>query len=521
MSRPTLSLLVVLTALLVGLGVATQAPPASPAGPTAASKVTRFVPVARTAVACPDPVVDATSVTQVSMAAPGAIDDRAPDRSSTSSGSATLRPQGKKPGPATARLTARGSVVSVLPAAGSTPAPAPADGGTPAGGGALIGTATRALAPGFAASMLTRSTTDDLRGLSGTACAPPGTSFWFVGSGAIVGQRGRVYLTNTESVPAVVDLTLYGPTGPIEAPSGRGVTIAAGAQEVLKLDALAPDVTRFGIHVQVRQGRVSAAVRDQQVSGLTPRGADWVPAAVAPRRRLVLPGVAVGSGERRLQVLVPGDSDAIVKVRLMGASGGFVPAGLDVVEARAGRVTEIDLEPYTGTSPVAVSLTADQPVTAGLLYRVQGAAGEGTLTDFAYTAAAPALTASAPGVVPELRGTDAGPTVHARVLLAAPGEAVRLQIDVLPPATDPTRSVRIPAGSQVTVDAADLSTAKDFAVSLRPLSGSDPVMASSEISESDTSGPMVTSSVVVPARYAVRVPSVVADLSTGLRSGEG
>ena len=29
-------------------------------------------------------------------------------------------------------------------------------------------------------------------GLSGTACAPAGTDFWFVGSGAVIGQRGRV-----------------------------------------------------------------------------------------------------------------------------------------------------------------------------------------------------------------------------------------------------------------------------------------------------------------------------------------
>ncbi|MGZ4594348.1 MAG: hypothetical protein ACXV3C_10795, partial [Actinomycetes bacterium] len=75
----------------------------------------------------------------------------------------------------------------------------------------------------------------------------------------------------------------------------------------------------------------------------------------------------------------------------------------------------------------------------------------------------------------------------------------------------------VPAGSQVTVDAVDLSSAADFAVTLRPAEGSGPVMAASQISEADPTGPMVTTSVVVPARYAVRVPSVVADLSTGLR----
>ena len=88
--------------------------------------------------------------------------------------------------------------------------------------------------------MLTRSTVDAMRGLAGTACAVPGTDFWFVGSGAVVGQRGRVYLTNPEAAPAVADITLYGPDGPIDAPAGRGVPVAAGTQEVRLLDALAP-----------------------------------------------------------------------------------------------------------------------------------------------------------------------------------------------------------------------------------------------------------------------------------------
>jgi hypothetical protein len=369
--------------------------------------------------------------------------------------------------------------------------------------------------------MLTRSTKDDLRGLSGTTCATPGTEFWFVGSGAVVGQRGRIYLTNPESVPAVADITLYGPTGRLEIPSARGVTVAAHAQRVLKLDALAPDVTRFGIHIQVRQGRLSAAVRDQQLAGLTPRGADWLPPAAAPARQVVVPGLAEGEGDRRLQVVVPGDTDAIVRIQLAGAGGSSVPSGLDVVEARAGRVTEIDLKPYAGGQPVAVILRADHPVTAGLYYRVED--GD-KLTDYAYTAAAPALTPASPGVVPELRGSDAGATVHSTLLLAAPRAAAKVEVAPLAvaganAAAGEPRTITVPAGSQVTVDAADLSTASDFAVSLRPLPGSGPVMAVSQISEADSSGPMVTASVVQALRYAVAVPSVVADLSTGLRPG--
>jgi hypothetical protein len=363
--------------------------------------------------------------------------------------------------------------------------------------------------------MTTRSSSDDIRGLASTACTVPGNDFWFVGSGAVVGRRGRLYLTNPESVPAVVDVALYGPAGLIDAPGGRGVTLAAGTQQVLKLDALAPDVERFGVHVQVRQGRVAAALRDQQVQGLTPLGADWVPASHAPARRLVLPGVPSGAGERRLQIVVPGDADAIVRVRLIGVDGSFVPSGLDVAEARAGRVSDVDLAPFTGGQPVAVELTSDQPITAGVLIRV-GGVGKAK-AEMAYTAAALPVTASAPGVVTDLRGSKAGATVSSNVVLAAPGADATVQIAVLPPAVGESTSVTVPAGGQITVDAGTLSQDASFAVTLVPTEGSGPVMAARQLSVTDVSGPLLTLMLVSPSRYAVRVPQVEADLPTGLR----
>jgi hypothetical protein len=293
------------------------------------------------------------------------------------------------------------------------------------------------------------------------------------------------------------------------------VTLAAGTQEVLKLDALAPDVERFGVHVQVRQGRVAAALRDQQVQGLTPLGADWVPASHAPARRLVLPGVPSGAGERRLQMVVPGDADAIVRVRLIGVDGSFVPSGLDVAEARAGRVSDVDLAPFTGGQAVAVELTSDQPITAGVLIRV-GGVGKAR-AEMAYTAAAVPVTAAAPGVVTDLRGSKTGGTVSSNVVLAAPGASATVQIDVLPPAVGKSTSVTVPGGGQITVDAATLSEDTSFSVTLVPTKDSGPVMAARQLSVSDVSGPLLTELLVSPTRYAVQVPQVEADLPTGLR----
>ena len=505
------ALFLVVVALLVGLGLAAQIEPAQSGTPTALSPKQRFVPVARASAVCPDAVADATTATTVTMAAPGAIDDQTPDARKARTGSAEMRPLGAG-GAIAARLQAVSSTGYAV-ATSSRSTQDASDVGSD--GQPLVATAAGALAPGFTASMTSRSSSDDIRGLASTACAVPGNDFWFVGSGAVVGRRGRLYLTNSEPVPAVVDVALYGPAGPIDAPGGRGVTLAAGTQTVLKLDALAPDVERFGVHVQVRQGRVAAALRDQQVQGLTPLGADWVPATHAPARRLVLPGVPSGAGERRLQIVVPGDADAIVRVRLIGIDGSFVPSGLDVAEARAGRVSDVDLAPFTWGQPVAVELTSDQPITAGVLIRV-GGVGKAK-AEMAYTAAAAPVTASAPGVVTDLRGSKAGTTVSSNVVLAAPGADATVQIDVLPPAVGKSTSVTVPAGGQITVDAATLSEDASFAVTLVPTKGSGPVMAARQLGVTDVSGPLLTVMLVSPSRYAVRVPQVEADLPTGLR----
>lgn len=513
---PGAALIVVVALLLVGLGIGKQTEPASSGTLRAQTPRQKFVPVARATAVCPDTVADSTTSTSVTMAAPGAIDDHpsaahAGPSPTSANGSAVLHPLGADSA-ATARLSALASISYAVAALARSPQDASDTG---ADGQPLVAAARGALAPGFTASMTTRSTSDDIRGLAGTACAAPGNDFWFVGSGAVVGRRGRLYLSNPEAVPAVVDVTLYGPAGPVEAPSGRGVTLAAGAQQVLKLDALAPDIERFGVHVQVRQGRVAAALRDQQVQGLTPLGADWVPAAQPPARRLVLPGLPAGAGERRLQIVVPGDADAIVRVRLIGVDGSFAPSGLDVVEARAGRVSDIDLSPFTGAAPVAVELTADQPVTAGVLVRV-GGVGKAH-AEMAYTAAAAPISAAAPGVVTDLRGSKAGANVASNFVLAAPDGAATVQIDVLAPAVGSSRSVTVAAGSQVTVDSGTLSQDASFAVTLVPSKGSGPVMAARQLTETDPSGPLITLLLVSPSRYAVRVPQVVADLSTGLR----
>jgi hypothetical protein len=473
--------------------IATEPEPADGPGRDSARPL-REVPVARASGACPDPVAGDATGTRVGLAGTGPVGPGA-SRTPSRPGQAALSPSGDDAAPLV-RLEA--------PAAGH--ADAAADGGP------LLLRAVGRSAPGVAASQVTRSTDATMRGLAGTGCALSGTDFWFVGSGAQVGQRGRVYLTNAEPAPALVDVTLYGPDGPIDAPDGRGVAVAAGEQEIRLLDALSPGTERFAVHVHARQGRVSAAVRDQQVDGLTPLGVDWLPAATAPRREVVVPGVPGGAGERMLQVVAPGESDAIVRVRLVSESGAFAPAGLDVIEVSAGSVSEVDLAQFTAGEPVTVLLESDVPVTAGVLTRLAGASGQ--LGEIAYAAAADPLTPQRPGVVPEVRQ---GENLSSRLLLTSSGRDVTVDLAPLPPATGTPTEVRVPGGSQVTVDLATVSSAEVFAMTVTPRAGS--VYAVRQVDETEERGPFVTSSPVPPGRYVVPVPRVVADLSTGLRTG--
>jgi hypothetical protein len=488
-SAPARSFLAVTALLALGAGISALVGP--PTAVVARTPDRAPVPVVRGVAVCPEPLQAAGAQTQVGMAAPGL--DGAPPRS----GQAELL-----------RLARTGASVASLAAPDQQVAV-----GVPARSPALVGEASDDLAPGFAAMETTRAPSGDLRGLAGTSCVAAGTDFWFVGSGAEVGQRGRLYLTNPESAPAQVDVTLYGPAGEIDAPSGRGVSVAARGQEVLLLDAVAPAIPRFGVHVQVRQGRIAAALRDQQIRGLDPLGVDWVPAAAAPSRRVVLAGVPTGPGERHLQVLAPGTADAIVRVRLLAADGAFVPAGLDVVEVPAGTVHDVDLAPHARGEAVAVELTADAPITAGLLARV-GTGRE--QPELAYGAANSPLTQARPGVLAlAVTGGSAG----AQLLLAAPRGTATVQVAPMPPATGPPSTVSVPEGVQIAVDLRDISAAPTFAVTVVPLSGSAPVFATWSSSETDSRGPMLTLSPLLPGRYVVAVPQVSADLSTGLRSG--
>jgi hypothetical protein len=367
-----------------------------------------------------------------------------------------------------------------------------------------VARAEGALAPGLTAELVTQAGDGGGRGLAGVACVAPSNDFWFVGGGSGVGRVGRLYLTNVDSTPAVADVDLWSEKGPLTVPNTRAITVAPGQQRTLRLDGLAIGRARLAVAVRVSVGRLAAALHDQDSPGVSAHGIDWIAPGTAPAREQVIPGVPGGSVRRRLQILAPGRTDAIVRLRLVAKDGSFAPARLDPVQVRAGTVAEFDIDKPAGAQPLAVQLDSDQPVAAAVRV-IRGSEP----ADTAYAAAATPLTA--PTVVADARGGRRGSTW---LQLTAPERAASLTLTALVPNRAPTaRVVTVPAGRTVTLETTPRGV-EAYGLVVAPRPGSGPVYVARQLAGP---GPVdITISPLLAGRFSVVIPRVINDLSAGL-----
>jgi len=369
----------------------------------------------------------------------------------------------------------------------------------------LVARAADSWAPGFSAGQFSRTLRRDDRSLTGGACVVPGAEFWFVGGSTQLGRRGQLWLVNPTDAPAAVDVFLHGPDGPVESAAGRGILVPPRGEETIGLDALAPGLPYAAAHVVVRQGRVSAALLQRELDGLTPRGADWVPAAAAPGRDVIVPGVLADTGSRRLRILVPGEADAVVRLEVVSGSGeaGSPPGGApaQVVEARAGAVTEVDLT-RTVIAHAALRLRADVPVTAGVEVR-RG-------VDLGYAAAAGPQRG--PAVV-AINHADA--RVRTLLVLSAVDRPARVRVTPLVPGRPPAAATTLTIAAGGTVVApARVAGASQFSLLVTPEGGE--VVGARYVIEGSGAAQLFTTEPLTPARMTTQVPDVVADLSAAI-----
>ncbi len=501
MIRPVVLLGAIVGGTLVSVGLATAAAP-SPRGP--GSLTVTQVPVRETVVACPG-LRSRTGYTDSSVAA------GTPPQSATTAGSggtAVVRTMTEDPSKSQPRIILR------------TPGASGVYTGRNGERDSLVGRAVGAMAPGFTVTQTERTVDGGHRGLATTACLPSGSDFWFVGAGTRVGQESLLVLTNPEASVATVDVGVFGRRGRFDTPAGTGITVPARSRVEVSVPRLAPGQRVLALHVQVRSGRLSAAVTETDVNGFKPLGTDWIPATVAPDHALVVPGIPAVAKDRVSTVtldVAATRSDAIVSVKLVTPDGTFVPVGGGELDVRGGSVRQLDLTDALRGQPAALLVTSDAPIVAGAKVLLKR---PGFFGDSMYLAATNPL--QAPAVVPDNITTS---NLNTRLVISAPSTQVSVQV-LAYDATGKERTldVTVPAGTtkEITVlppRSPPGTTIKGaryrrFGMIVTPEPGSGPLYAVRMQDEEGSRGPLVSALPLVAARLRVplfpAVPNTVA-----------
>lgn len=296
-----------------------------------------------------------------------------------------------------------------------------------------------------AASGSSTVSADDLRGFAASACRPALMESWLVGGSAATGAADVALLANPGTVPASVQLTVYG-AGGAQVPAGGGdLVVAPGTQIVVPLAGLLLGEESPVIRVTATGAPVQAALQASITRTLLPGGVDQVgPIAVAEAVQII-PGVTVtqnpgtdgaAGAATVVRILSPNaDTTATITASPIGASGE-TPASTTVPLA-AGIPTEVELGGLAvGQYTIAVS--AGAAVLAGAWQST----GVDEGSDFAWYSAAP------PVAGPSLFATPPGP--EPVLALANPTDAaITVAVDAVDGSF--TNTVTVPAGGSESV----------------------------------------------------------------------
>ena len=399
-----------------------------------------------------------------------------------------------------------------------------------------------ALAPGLVAAQTTLDSFDDNRGLTSTACLGPDTSWWFVGGGSSAGRETQLVLVNPESTPAELDVSISGPEGPVTTPRLRGLVVEPRSRIVVRLAREAPRLLAVAWHVDVRSGRVVAALSDSELDGFVPRGADWIPPSADPANRVLVPGVIPGEGGRLLVIHAPGELDATVKVRLITEGGSYVPSAMSSVDVPAGTVVTVDLDSALEGQAATVDLQSDVPIVAGIRQRHPGIdASEGSLeetsfasgavliSDIAAAAGLPAerttavtIWVTAPGPVQQVVAAPANSMGSMESMAAASDDTpvaddtpITVTVRILPfspdgavPEPEPI-TVTVPRDRLVAIEIPRPEGATWFTAVVEPVGG--PVVVAHRALRRNPDGSLITGYPWRPLRTTVEVPAARED----------
>jgi hypothetical protein len=247
-------------------------------------------------------------------------------------------------------------------------------------------------------------------GPAAVVCREPQPDQWFTGLGAAARHSSVIELVNPDPGPAVADITVIGPRGPVDAPSLRGITVPGGRALSLDLAKEIPLRGEIAAHVEVSRGRLGVYATDSfDELGRGEAGVDWL-APQLPAEDLTLLGLPAGDGTRALVVANDGEDEVRATLRVVTKDSAFQPKGLDELRVPPETVVRVPLSAILGKAvedgALGVSVEANHPVTATLRSFVGG--------DVSHAVPLPVVTEATQSLLPEL-----GPKGRATVVLSS------------------------------------------------------------------------------------------------------
>ena len=204
-----------------------------------------------------------------------------------------------------------------------------------------------------------------------TSCDAPAPELWFTGVGAAAEHASTLELVNPDGGPAVADVTVLGPDGPVDVPALRGVTVTGGKVARFDLADVAPSRDELALHVVVSRGRLGVHVVDRvDELGGGDRSRDWLAGQEAPATTSYLMGLGGKPGDRTLAVANTGDSEARVRLEVVTAESEFTPSAARDLRIAPESVGTLDLGRLLASraarGATGLRLESTLPVTASL-----------------------------------------------------------------------------------------------------------------------------------------------------------
>jgi hypothetical protein len=351
------------------------------------------------------------------------------------------------------------------------------------GEGPVVVTGEGALAPGLVGGVVASP-------LAAAACREPVSDQWFTGVGAGARHSSVLELVNPDAGPAVVDATLVGQNGIVDAPALRGVAVPARGVVRIDLATTIPRRDELSLRVTTSRGRVSATVRDHYDQlGAGAEARDWLPAQPAPDTTNVLLGLVPGAGQRNLVLTNPGPDETRAAVQVVTGESVFTPRGVEDIIVTPESVRRVSLSALLPKDAlrdaIGLVVTSPAPLTSTVRSFVDGD-----------------LSHAVPGV-PVTSSTVLTPTGRKQVVLAGAEAAGTVTVV----ATDES-------GRRLRRQRVDVTAGRGFSVSVPP---------EAALVEVTARGTSVVGSVIVTGDGAAVLPltelvrdSLVAQVRPGL-----